>query len=89
MTTAQIAQKYGVPIPETCIALNWQEETLFYWVKNSEDDFIVAPQQDIGYWVCDIEDVCIPAPQMHEIASFYAQAYAELYLKLKNEGVIC
>lgn len=36
MEIQEIANKYGLPMPETCIKLNWSEYTHFFWVKNED-----------------------------------------------------
>ena len=114
------AKNYGVPLPETCIELDWQNETLFYWVKDyANATYKLVTKKSLDYWVVEPNDFCVAAPQMHEIARLlppfissvgikcafvlakdtlsygscyyntpihdhhYAQAYAELYLKLK------
>lgn len=116
MTTGLIAQKYGVPMPETCIKMDWQVETLFSWYFNHEWILISAHELEIAEdYFSGFERKS--APQMHEIAFFledklptlrlclehksdevdfcvnvcrsnYAEAYAQIYLEFKNEGVI-
>lgn len=172
MNTQEIAIKYGVPMPETSMKLDWQGETNFYWgyfrysqeptgndliprllyyvgVEDGKKQFIVVKECHhllnligVQSWERinpDERDYEIyPAPQMHEIAPLlppkiegflepmyldlvsapyhnkscfflqytgvkskkdyftsmriddfhFAQPYAELYLKLKNEGII-
>lgn len=133
-TQERIAIKYGVPMPETCKELNWQQGTIFSWIENEEGYVLV----DYKEWEKLGSPRYIPAPQMHEIVSLlppkiegflepmyldlvsapyhnkscfflqytgvkskkdyftslriddfhFAQPYAELYLKLKNEVII-
>lgn len=74
MTTAEIAAQYGVPLPETCKELNWQKETLFWWVHEQKEDIFKVVTSSFKKSFENLKmqsetNVFIaPAPQMHEIA---------------------
>ena len=141
MTIAEIAQKFGVPMPETCKELDWMEETHFCWVQNKygfvlsiedtyNDVFLNPMSIDSTTAYHSQMPTYYKAPQIHELLavipnkinkpdlSFYinqyevgytlrefiapfphiivngtfatkgAQMLAELYLKLKQEGLL-
>jgi hypothetical protein len=145
MTTAEIVSKYGIPIPETCEKLDWQDKTILHYVKSYSGLLYVCFKDNKNRYIEAFTGDMIlsfvsvfPAPQMHEIMSLlppkiegflepmyldlvsapyhnkscfflqytgvkskkdyftsmriddfhFAQEYAELYLKLKNEGLI-
>jgi hypothetical protein len=76
-TTQETAKRYGVPTPETCKELNWQNETYFYWceIDNCEYQLCFKTRSSIEGMYCKINSILglfpttvIPAPQMHEIA---------------------
>ena len=107
------AIEYGVPMPETCEQMDWQNETHFYWCfqQTNIDCYVCCfNKQEEGYERADggefppyeNEFFSCPAPQMHEIKNeirkrlpntntdgcVNAQTCAELYIKLKNEGLL-
>ena len=131
------ALEFGVPLRETCVKMEWQKETFFFWVKDvtstieeiwdvcyldvQSDSYKTANNNKSLLSTDDEEykpEYIVPAPQMHEIVPLiekkqgfagveiigsylcfvsykfkienhhYAQAYAELWLKLKSEGLI-
>jgi hypothetical protein len=77
------AKKYGVPLPETCIELEWENETLFYWFAfNNEfrltrNEFGFPDTFSVNYNLIENEKITnkrnIPAPQMHEIFRCFSQ----------------
>jgi hypothetical protein len=46
-----IAKKYGVPLPQTCIELDWQHETLFYWAVSKTSIFLMCNVDIKEEWV--------------------------------------
>jgi hypothetical protein len=146
------AIEYGVPMPETCVQIDWQGQTFFFWLKSISGKWYLVnkAKKPFSNIICyheanilQIEKslildwvIVVPAPQMHDIAPLlpkivinnelttyyidlvtldsgnqylryntekgicykelkveiknhhYAQAYAELYIKLKNEGLL-
>ena len=140
MTTAEVAAQYGVPLPETCKELNWENiDTNFFWLvcNNTQRALLHIIQENrfgekcyhpVNNGFAHNKFKVYPAPQMHEIAKLlpekllnykgyesvefcenekvmgygilnrflateiknhhYAQAYAEMYLKLKTLNLL-
>lgn len=76
MNTKETAIKKGVPIPETCKELNWQEETMFYWIVDKNKNFVLVDFNELKQLDCPN---FIPAPQMHEIATHLPQKLGYYY----------
>ena len=84
MTQQELAIKYGVPMPEVCLKLNWQGEAHFYWAYypyNGEMKGVALCYKtgrenglDLSFRYCIGNELVrnkmefIPAPQMNEIA---------------------
>jgi hypothetical protein len=81
MTTEQIAEKFGVALPETSVKLDWKHSTLFFW--NEKKRLVILLGGFIKHEI-DVLDgqktpakgVYIPAPQMNEIAPFLPVQYS-------------
>jgi hypothetical protein len=65
MTSNETAILYGVPTPETAEILDWENPTIWIWVKRtteSEWELILFDKHESWF------DKILYAPQMHEIA---------------------
>ena len=80
ITQEEISAKFGVPLPETCKELNWENKT-FYFYKDGclcsqlrysplVNFWLATPidSDGITYFKARYKEDFIPAPQMHEIA---------------------
>ncbi len=74
----ELAVQYGIPLPETCVNLDWKYETFFVWVKRHDgfklcfidgynEVFISVSDYQCADYECN-EPTYYAAPQMHEIA---------------------
>jgi hypothetical protein len=137
MITLEIAQKYGVPTPETCKELGFEPCNMYWHISENNQHWALCLkggtviQNTNGYYFSD-DLIVYNAPQMHEIAQLlpcedkytgayivlngnylacshakyekcvtiykymnvmvenhhYAEAYAQLYIKLKKENIL-
>lgn len=67
-TTKQIAIKYGVPMPDTCKELDWQDDVLFYWYYEYQE-WLICTHIELEESNNRYDKLfVVAAPQMHEIA---------------------
>ena len=85
MKIAELAKKFGVPMPETCKKLNFNKETLLCWVKFEDDNEEWLAVN--GAYNCDDDDIeyIIPAPQFHEISV----ELSEMTAFIQNKNFVC
>lgn len=72
-----ISNQFGVPLPETCIALAWEFEANFYWFQNNKNWSLCVKDKFGEYVYVTSERVLTeedlyptipyPAPQIHEL----------------------
>ncbi|MCU0439342.1 MAG: hypothetical protein MUC49_15725 [Raineya sp.] len=89
MNTLEIAQKCGVPTPQTSQELNWQSMTLFVWIDCQDEGGVICVNDSqidnlIKHGIT-FKEIAL-APQFHEIAPKLPETIYDHYILELDES---